>query len=184
MTEIIFALWFFAPGGFANMAPVIVNNIPYINRFNYPMDFHKTFRGKRIFGDHKTFRGLLSGGVVGALIGLIQMFSYSSMSVLHSLPQWVNYESPMSILLGASIGVGALLGDAVKSFFKRQVNIRPGGAWVPFDQIDFIVGGLVFSAPFVSFDLKMYVIIFIVMALLHPVINVAGWLLHLKSKPF
>lgn len=184
MTEIIFALWFFAPGGFANAAPVIANNIPYIRDFNYPMDFYKTFRGKRIFGDHKTFRGLLSGGLVGAVIGLLQMLSYSSMSVLHSLPQWVNYESPMSILLGASIGTGALVGDAVKSFFKRQVGIKPGGAWVPFDQIDFIIGALAFSAPFAVLDLRMYVIIFIAMALLHPVINILGWLLHLKSKPF
>ena len=166
------------------MAPVIANNIPYIRNLSYPMDFYKTFRGKRIFGDHKTFRGLLSGGIVGALIGLLQMLSYSSVSALHSMPQWVNYESPMSILLGAALGIGALVGDAAKSFFKRQVGIKPGGSWVPFDQIDFIVGGLIFSAPFVSFGLRIYLIIFVVIALLHPVINVAGWLLHLKNKPF
>lgn len=148
------------------------------------MDFYKTFRGKRIFGDHKTIRGFVAGGLVGALVGLIQMLSYGTLQTLHSMPQWVNYESPTSILLGTALGIGALTGDAVKSFFKRQMNIKPGAAWVPFDQLDFIIGALIFSAPFVTFDAVTYVVIVITMALLHPVMNILGWFLRLKKNPF
>jgi CDP-2,3-bis-(O-geranylgeranyl)-sn-glycerol synthase len=36
-----------------------------------------------------------------------------------------------------------MAGDAVKSFLKRRAGIRPGRPWIPFDQIDFVVGELV-----------------------------------------
>jgi CDP-2,3-bis-(O-geranylgeranyl)-sn-glycerol synthase len=47
------------------MSPVLVRR-----RFSVlaiPIDGGRTLGGKRIFGDHKTWRGLLAGIVVGAL---------------------------------------------------------------------------------------------------------------------
>jgi CDP-2,3-bis-(O-geranylgeranyl)-sn-glycerol synthase len=41
---------------------------------------------------------------------------------------------------------GALAGDAVKSFFKRQIGIAPGHRWLGPDQLDFIVGACAFLA--------------------------------------
>ena len=35
-----------------------------------------------------------------------------------------------------------MAGDSVKSFFKRRLKISPGQQWIPFDQLDFILGGL------------------------------------------
>src|SRR4051812_27852644 len=52
-----------------------------------------------------------------------------------------------SPLLGAWIGLGALSGDLVKSFAKRRRGILPGQAWIPFDQIDWLLGALAFAAP-------------------------------------
>lgn len=183
--SILFALWFFLPAGFANGAPVVANNIPKIKDFSSPMDFNKTYRGIRIFGDHKTFRGLISGVFTAVVVILMQMLLFNSFQSIQELVDGrVDYASVSTVVMGAALGLGALTGDAVKSFFKRQIGIKPGKSWFPFDQTDFIVGGLIFTVPFVSFSLLTYATIFIVMALLHPVINLSGWLLHLKDKPF
>ena len=40
-----------------------------------------------------------------------------------------------------------ILGDLVKSFWKRRVRVAPGRSWFPFDQIDYAVGALAALAP-------------------------------------
>ena len=49
--------------------------------------------------------------------------------------------------LGLRFGIGAMAGDAVKSFFKRRADVPSGERWFPFDQIDFVVGALVLIWP-------------------------------------
>jgi CDP-2,3-bis-(O-geranylgeranyl)-sn-glycerol synthase len=45
------------------------------------------------------------------------------------------------------MGLGAGLGDSVKSFFKRRMNIERGESWPVFHQLDFFVGACLFVAP-------------------------------------
>ena len=85
--------------------------------------------------------------------------------------------------MGASLGFGALAGDAIKSFFKRQFSVASGQSWFPFDQIDYILGGILFSLPFVILNITDYLIITVVWFLIHPVATVVGWLLKLKDSP-
>jgi len=66
---ILGALWFMLPSYAANIIPVFAKKI---NLWNYPVDFGKTWKGKRIFGDHKTWRGIISGIVVAALLSFFQ----------------------------------------------------------------------------------------------------------------
>jgi CDP-2,3-bis-(O-geranylgeranyl)-sn-glycerol synthase len=47
--------------------------------------------------------------------------------------------------LGFLLGLGAMAGDAAKSFFKRRLGIAPGHPWIPFDQIDFQIGALLLA---------------------------------------
>jgi CDP-2,3-bis-(O-geranylgeranyl)-sn-glycerol synthase len=57
-----------------------------------------------------------------------------------------NFEGfPLMIPILFSLCFGALLGDIVESFFKRRIGRDRGQDWIPFDQLDFIVGALVFS---------------------------------------
>jgi len=182
--QILFAMWFFGPAGLANAAPIIANNTPIIKDFNRPMDLGKTFRGVRVLGDNKTFRGLLSGMIMGLIVASVQMILFSQFTSIDSFTMDIDYSSPIVLLMGISMGFGVLLGDAVESFFKRQAGVAPGKSWVPFDQIDFIAGGLVFSLPFARLDARTYATTLIVMALLHPAVNLLGWALGFKSKPF
>ena len=68
MKEILFALWFFLPAGIANMSPILVANLPGLKRLKAPMDFGLTFRGQRVFGTHKTWRGFVVGIIAATLV--------------------------------------------------------------------------------------------------------------------
>lgn len=43
---------------------------------------------------------------------------------------------------GLTMGLAAMVGDAVKSFFKRRIGIAPGLPWIPADQLDFVFAGI------------------------------------------
>jgi len=62
---IIEALWFIFPAYLANSAPVDVSQIKALKKYGTPIDGGKTFRGKRVLGDSKTWRGLYAGVIAG-----------------------------------------------------------------------------------------------------------------------
>lgn len=180
--DIFTAIWIFLPAGLANGTPVFVNKIPIINKINYPLDFYKSYKGIRIFGDHKTFRGLISGVIIAILTAIIQQSAYQGSPWLQSHIS-INFNDINPIIFGIFAGSGALLGDAIKSFFKRRTNIKPGEPWFPFDQIDYIIGGCIFLLPYLSSNLLFIIYIFIFYFLLHIVSTFIGYLLKLKDKP-
>ncbi len=183
METLLFALWFFWPAGSANSAPILANNTPLKKYWNTPLDLGKSFRGHRITGDHKTWRGLSAGIVNGAIIGLVQLLIARNFEYFAELGS-IDYTDASVILLGAVLGIGALLGDAVKSFFKRQVGVPSGSSWFPFDQIDYIVGGLLFSLLFVRLELAEYITVFVLFLILHPAVSFLGWALKMRPWPF
>lgn len=175
LDDIAFALWFFLPAGIANVTPVFLAKMPFLSRWNTPVDFGIKFRGRPLLGTHKTVRGVLLGTLAGMLVFFLQTKSSAVVSGL-------DY-SQLTIWLGAALSFGALFGDMVKSFFKRQFNVASGKSWFPFDQLDYIVGGLVFSTIFVSLSLRQYIFIIVVWFLMHLTSSYIGYLLKLKKDP-
>ncbi len=180
--EILFAIWFFLPAGLANAAPVFANKIPYLNKWNTPLDLGLHFRGRRIFGDNKTWRGLVSGIVVGSLVALLQRYAFVHWELVKDIT-YLNYSAIHVGLLGAMLGAGALLGDAIESFFKRQCGVPSGRSWFPFDQIDYIVGGLLVSSLVIDMPHYRYWFIFAVWFVVHLLAGVIAYGLGLKAKP-
>jgi CDP-2,3-bis-(O-geranylgeranyl)-sn-glycerol synthase len=175
MAGVFWLFLFFLPAGLANMAPVFANKIPYLNRWKTPMDFGKKIKGKRISGDNKTWRGLVFGTFIGGVVACFEAFIFFQISSADTLASYA--------VVGASMGFGALSGDAIESFFKRQMGIKSGESWFPFDQSDYIVGGLVASLLFVRLPLLDYVYIFLIYFGLHLATSYIGYKLHLKNKP-
>ena len=140
-TIVLQALWIIIPAYVANASAVLVGG-------GIPIDFGKNWHdGKRMLGDGKTWRGLISGTFIGmtAGFGLVVAASYINSSEYHFL-DLTNFEGfPLMIPIIFSICFGALLGDIIESFFKRRIGKNRGDDWVPFDQIDFILGVLFFS---------------------------------------
>jgi CDP-2,3-bis-(O-geranylgeranyl)-sn-glycerol synthase len=153
-----------------------------LKRFYQPLDFGKTYRGKPIFGANKTWLGLFSGIVMATLIIAIQKYLYARSGYFQEI-SWIDYQSNAVWLLGPLFGAGALLGDAVKSFFKRRAHVAPGNRWFPFDQIDFIIGGLLFSLPVVQLSPGKYALVLIVYFVGQMLTVYTGYLIGLREKP-
>jgi len=138
---IIQAFWLVIPIYVANASAVIVGG-------GTPIDFNKTYHdGRRLLGDGKTWRGLLTGTFIGMTAGfglsIVAVYINSSeYSYLHV----ATFEGfPLMIPILFSLCNGALLGDIIESFFKRRIGKKRGEDWYIFDQLDFILGALFFT---------------------------------------
>lgn len=183
LRDVLFVLWIFVPAGVANMAPVFAAHIPSLQRFDQPIDFGKSFRGHRIFGAHKTWRGLVAGIIGATLVLALQQALSAQYAWADWLIQDLDYVGLPTLLVGPLFAIGVLAGDAIKSFFKRQVGIRPGGTWFPFDQIDYIVGGTLAVLPFIHFTLRQFLLLLVIWTGLVMIATYLGWLFKLKEQP-
>lgn len=170
-------IWLFLPAACANMAPVIFNRLPFLD---YPLDFNLKLRRQPILGRNKTWRGLIVGITMATSIAYFQKAFYPETKFLCVL----DYSQINFVLWGFLLGFGALAGDAVKSFFKRRLRIAPGISWIPFDQIDWIVGANFFISLYIIIEPKYIITSFILLAILHPIINLVGYKINLKENRF
>jgi len=159
------------PVYFANMAPVIVKN--RFKKIAVPLDL-----GKGIFGNNKTYRGLIFGILFAIVIAYFQFLLYR-FGVFKGL-SFVDYSN--WLLLGALMGCGALFGDLVESFIKRRLNIGPGQRFIPWDQVDFVIGALVFVGFVVVLDWKKVLVIILVSVLGHILVNHAAYYLGVRKE--
>jgi CDP-2,3-bis-(O-geranylgeranyl)-sn-glycerol synthase len=144
----------------------------------FPLDFGKNFfDGKRLFGNGKTFRGLFLGLLFGIAAGNVEGFFLLGTSF--SLGP-VEFYTELGILLS----VGALLGDLCASFVKRRLGFKQGQMFPIVDQLDFVVGAIIFSALLYMPTLEMVVFLIIITPIIHLVLNTIGYLLKLKRVPW
>lgn len=178
--EFLFLCWVFLPAIIANMAPVFAAKLPVLSGWSYPLDFYGSFRGRRVLGDHKTIRGLIAGIIVGIVVTLLQFGLADIWPALHGkLPEF--YLSASPVILGFLLGFGALAGDAIKSFFKRALNIAPGRPWFPFDQLDSVLGALLATALYLPFSGTDWVIIIVGGVVVHLLVVVIGYFLGIRD---
>ena len=177
LLEVLAVLYFFVPAYVANMVPVHVRGLKF---FAWPLDFGSTLRGKRLFGANKTWRGFLFGVAAALVVFFVQQLLF-----INGFFHWaslIDY-SRVHVLLGAAIGVGALIGDALESAAKRQLSIAPGKQLFFWDQLDFMFGALFVTIPFwFSSWLAVIVALLVVFVLTVGVQRCAFWL-GLKDDP-
>ncbi len=172
MNDYLAAILFFLPAGVSNASPVIANKLPLIKDWNTPLDFGKTWKGKRILGHNKRLRGVVFGTLMGGLTAIV-VSKLNANTVVTIEPFWT----------GMILGFGALMGDAVESFFKRRRGVPAGDSWFPFDQLDYIVGGLIAITPFVALQSWVVTTILVVYFGLHLITAYLAFRIGLKDKP-
>lgn len=161
VTLIVEALKFIFPAYCANATPVIAGG-------GTRMDFGKHFfDGKRIFGANKTYRGFFFGLAVGVTVGLVEVMFFD-------YPPLFSVLSPL----------GALLGDLTAAFLKRRLGIAPGGLLPIADQVDFVVGALVFSLPLAIIYWELAVAVLVITPPIHLLTNFVAYKLKLKKNPW
>lgn len=174
INEILSILYLLVPAYFANMAPVLVKKIDFLN---FPMDLGKEFRGKRILGTNKTFRGLIAGMIFGTIVFYIQQIAYSQGFIRFA---YIDYSS-FSVFLGTYIGLVTIVGDAIESFVKRQLDKRPGKPWVPFDQLDFVITNFIALSFITSFSIISILIVSAIIVLGDIMVQYVGYRLGFKK---
>jgi CDP-2,3-bis-(O-geranylgeranyl)-sn-glycerol synthase len=158
---IINALIFIFPAYCANAVPVLAGG-------GTKIDFGKNFiDGKRLFGNNKTFRGFFFGWVIGLSVGLA-----------------VCYFFDYPIFFAILTPLGALLGDLTAAFLKRRLDIAPGGLLPIIDQLDFVVGAIVFSLPLALISWKVAVVTLLITPPIHLFTNICAYKLKLKKHPW
>ena len=163
------AIYFMLPAYLANISAMAFSS-------NTPLDFNKIcFDGRRWIGNGVTWGGLIGGTLVGTLVGLIQ-------GILSSyVPLEPHLTIITGILFGFTMGLGALLGDAMGSFIKRRIGIERGQPAPLLDQLDFVVGALLLSSLVYFENYYIIIVVVIITPILHLLTNMLGYALGLKE---
>lgn len=174
--ELALRLLFLAPSFAANASPLLVKNLV---KKRHPVDFGKSFiDGRRIFGDNKSWEGLVAGVLVGTAVGVVLLPLYGC--------------SPVELAVAGFIqGAGSMVGDLANSFLKRRLGLRPGAPLPVLDQASFMIASLVLIwltgvDRLVGVELgalEAFVAICAAMVL-HPLTNYIAYVLKLKEVPY
>ncbi|MEM4699344.1 MAG: CDP-2,3-bis-(O-geranylgeranyl)-sn-glycerol synthase [Candidatus Nezhaarchaeales archaeon] len=155
------ALLFIAPAYVANAAPLLFLSL---FRVRHPIDFGLTLPdGTRLFGDSKSWEGLLAGIATGTAVGLILG----------------------DFLRGLILSTGSMLGDLAASFAKRRLGLMPGQPLPLVDQLDFLAGALSLGA-LLGYTLSFHEIVLLISITppIHLASNVVAYYLGLKDRPY
>jgi CDP-2,3-bis-(O-geranylgeranyl)-sn-glycerol synthase len=155
-------IYLMLPAYCANMAPPFVKYWPGWNR---PIN-------ERLFGAHKTIVGFGAGVVVGIFVAFLQSL------VAWKASPWAPGDWPV---VGLASGFGAMLGDSVKSLFKRKRHIAPGRPWIPADQLDFVIGALLLLWPLVRIDVAGVAFILVFSFVADVAVNQASYVLGIRD---
>ncbi|WP_135663838.1 CDP-2,3-bis-(O-geranylgeranyl)-sn-glycerol synthase [Halorhabdus rudnickae] len=172
------ALWAMLPAYVPNNAAVLAGG-------GRPIDGGRSWGGRRVLGDGKTWRGTAAGTGAGTVLALAldALAPAASDALGMPLPGF-----PLSAAV--ALALGAMLGDVAASFIKRRLD-RDRGAPVPgLDQLDFVVGALVAAALATpgwfadTFTFPVIAVVIVATPLLHVGTNAIAYGLGLKDEPY
>lgn len=156
--------------------------------FCHPIDRGRSFRGKRIFGDNKTYRG-----VVAVSLGTAIGFGLQSL-LLHRITsirgiELFDYEFFKSLALGLAVGVAAMLSELPNSSIKRRFEIAPGSVakgwkraiFYVYDQIDFLLGAWLVLAVVVTVTVGRVLFSAVLLLVAHQLMSSVGHALGMRK---
>jgi CDP-2,3-bis-(O-geranylgeranyl)-sn-glycerol synthase len=152
------ALLFIGPSYVANAAPLVFGGGRTLDGGRRLND------GQPIFGNHKTLRGLIAGILAGTFVGFGESLIDSRLA-----------------LAGFAISIGAVSGDLFGAFIKRRLKIEPGRSFPFLDQLDFVLGGLLFGYALFPIPLLSILIVALVTPPIHLATNYGAYALGLKK---
>ena len=175
---VVTAFWAMVPAYVPNNAAVLFGGGP-------PIDGGRTWGGRRVLGDGKTWRGTGAGWATGILFALVlnRLAAPAGDALGVSLPTF-----PLAAML--ALPLGAMLGDIGASFLKRRSGRERGAPFPGLDQLDFVVGALLLVAVtdfgwFTdTFTLPVLAVVVVLTPVLHVTTNGIAYALGLKDEPW
>ena len=170
-TLIIQSLWFIVPA-------YATNGFPPVMQGRCALDCKRVFRGKRLFGDGKTWEGTLGGIIIGSLVGMIQVLYQSRIEYLGlNLPV-------MTMPLVIALCTGTMAGDVLGSFVKRRANIERGDSAPLMDQEGFLLMAFIFAVFAYQLSIPIVITLLIITPPIHWASNVCGYYMKFKKHPW
>ena len=174
MTLLLQLLWLAVPvivSGLVHLAVLKLDLMPALRRM--PIDGGVTFRGRRLFGDNKTWRG----AVVTITTMTVTAWALAKIhACCFALPTLVPFAETHPVAWGLLLGTGYILGELPNSFVKRQIGIGPGASGTGFtgrlfwvvDQLDSLAGMLLLAWPVWHPPLSLVALLVAIMLVAHP----------------
>lgn len=180
---IISCIYFFIPAYIANASPPLANTFKILDKFNKPIDGGKTINNAPILGNHKTWRGLICEiflcTILFQLIVLVN--NYLNLPFLETIG--INLLTISPWLIGIMLSIGIVFGDLFFAFIKRRLRLKPGAAFIPFDQTNYVIGAFLFVQPILGLPIQFWTILFVLTFFIHILFNRIGYNLGLhKAK--
>jgi len=173
---VVTALWVMLPAYIPNNVAVLAGGGP-------PIDGGRTWRGDRLLGDGKTWRGTGVGIAAGAALA-------AGLNAVLPLELFETVLPAFSTGAAVALPAGAMAGDIAASFLKRRTGRERGAAFPLVDQLDFVVGALALAALVdpgwfgAAFTPTVLGAVIVVTPVLHLGANLAGYALGVKSEPW
>ncbi len=165
-------------------APVL--SFDLLKALKRPLDGGRTWRGKRLFGNNKTWRGAIVM-TLGPLLAALALWQWTWWR--DTIPDAAHSAGPL--LLGLLIGLGVVLGELPNSLLKRQLDVAPGtqssGATglllTTLDQGDLVLGIWLCLLPVYGMPLWLVALAFVIVSVIHLLVNVIGYAIGARSAP-
>ncbi len=175
---------------FSNVIHMLFVRFQWLSFLAHPLDAHKTFRGKRIFGDSKTLRGLIIVTLLTAVFSEIQKYILLNNETLQPY-SILSFQEIHAFMYGLGFGFFYMIFELPNSFIKRQLDIQPGmrsqqRSWVFFsllDQADSIIGAVLYLCIFYNVSWQFGIITILAGTGIHLFFNVLLFILGIRKHP-
>lgn len=180
-----YAIYFMLPAYLANASALTFGG-------GTPLDLGRSMNdGRRILGDGVTWKGTIIGILIGMGIGLLQgavtgnlvqnLLIIGDPGIAQLVQGTITTNIVQGTLLGLALGSGAIIGDACGSFIKRRFKVERGRPVPLMDQLDFVVGAIIFASLVISIPINLIILIIIISIFLHLGANIIAYLLGMKN---
>ncbi|MCR5616712.1 MAG: CDP-archaeol synthase [Clostridiales bacterium] len=183
------------PAILAGIVVMIWCKLPVLKALSKPVDFGRNFAdGKRIFGDNKTWKGILGyvlfNMIFSVLWGLV--LGNGTLRDLDFFYQQHDNTFLYNLLTGFLLGLGYSLFELPNSFLKRRIDVTPGktkkGFWKVFfvclDQADSVFGVALVVWLFYPLGIGLYLLYVLVGSLTHLFLNMMLYFMRLRKNMF
>jgi hypothetical protein len=180
-------LYLFAPLIVSSALAGVALRLGMFTTLRRPLDAKRVFRGRRWFGDNKTWLG-----VVVAIVGCVATTALQKYIVAERADRiaLIDYREVCVIAFGTAMGGGAMLGELPNSFAKRQLGIQPGqtgrGAWAlvfyVWDQVDMLTMAWPLLWPWIQPTLQLVAMSFVIALVTHPTVSLIGYIAGARTS--
>lgn len=180
-----YAIYFMLPAYLANASALTFGGGTPLDMGRYLKD------GRRLLGDGVTWKGTIIGILIGTGIGLFQgiitgnlvqdLLLMGDPAIFRMVQGTITSTIIQGTLLGLALGSGAIIGDACGSFIKRRFKVERGRPVPLIDQLDFVIGALVFASLVVVIPINLIITIIVISIFLHLGANIIAYLLGMKN---